>query len=339
MKFAVVLVLAVCLPAVFGWSCQSLTNLNGTIVCDLDGAWRTSQQTWFNNDDAMVINQAFDGEVEWNQEYDEYLEDLNNATANPTNTQLQNIARTSCKEAIPDRVYHFRFERSFDGTKYETKEWLYRGFPPAEEAWDRYCTNYVEERVNAAFERRQYQDVVVERYGRGFDALVGAWMKSSTGHLVDLDTGVGCKTYFRPKKVTTRCLMKNDNVEFPTEKFCNQEYESKVTSLEVLGNYGGAQTSARFGCQQYTWDSDSNDDNIEDNCDRMWFINQYRGQNAFKIAQIPGAGTGTYPITSSKVTSVNTPKSVFTTNGLLCEYRVSSNSWGSLTSFQAHRCQ
>jgi len=344
MKFAVVLVLAVCLPAAFGYSCQSLVNATD-FVCDVDGAWRTSQNSWINNDnnDEAVIDQAFDGQVEWRQEYAEFQADLAEALIDFTNTSARREAQQSCKEAIPDRVYHFRFERYISGTKYEVKEWLYKGFVPVEEAWDRYCVLYVEESFNAlnlpTGPPRIRQNVVVERYGRSIADLQGAWLRGSSGHLVNLDSGAGCNTYFRPKDVQTRCLMKNDEIRFPTEYFCNRNYETRVTPLGVLQNYGGAQTSLRYGCQQYTWDSDSNDDNIEDTCKRMYFINQYRGQNAFKLGQYPGAGTGTYPITSTSVTPVNTPRTTFNTQGTLCEYRISKNSWSGLTDFGKHRCQ
>lgn len=305
MKFLVVLALAVCLPAiVYSYECDG---------CDLTGTWRTYRQDYENNDDDLIAQQ-FDGQVEWIEEYGQFLADYADWVDNGKGSgSRQDQARQSCKEAIPDRVYQFRFEREIDDEdNYEVRYYLFRGFAPTSDAWDRYCRLLVDEdKLN-----------MVESMGRSIGSLKGAISTTTTGKIVATG-GNACNVDFRPNFVSQNCLMKNDNVRFPTEPFCAvaQTGQSTVSRYAI----GGARTNARYGCDQYTWDSDSNDDNIEQSCDRMYFVNSYNEQNTLKPGQVLGGET----IYQADVV----------TPGDLCEYRVDKNGWGGFTEINGHPCQ
>ena len=155
MKIFVVLVLAVCLPALYAYECNS---------CDLDGSWRVADNSKINNDDELFA-QMFDGQVEWREEYSQFTSDYNAwVSANKPSGSLQDQARQSCKEAIPDRVYQFRWEREIDDDEYEVRQYLYRGFEPASNAWDRYCRLLVD----------RDSDNYVESFGRSNPSLKGS---------------------------------------------------------------------------------------------------------------------------------------------------------------------
>jgi len=307
MKFLVVLALAVCLPAIVSsYECDG---------CDLSGTWRTWLRDYENNDDELIA-QTFDGQVEWREEYGQFEADYNDWVANGKGSgSRQDQARQSCKEAIPDRVYGYRFEREIDDEdNYEVRFYLYRGFAPKPEAWDRYCRLLIDEDKNN----------MVEAMGRSIDDLKGAISAVTRGVIVARG-GNACNVDFRPNYISQNCLQKNDNKRYPTERFCS----GVQTGAYDLGRWaiGGSRAHARYGCDQYTWDSDSNDDNIEQTCDRMYFINTYNEQNQNKPGQILG------------LTAIQPLANVVTPDDDLCEYRVRNNGWGDFTGISNHPCQ
>lgn len=310
MKIAVVLTLALCLPAVI-----SAFNCGG---CSVDGYWRAFRSEVINNDEQLVA-QMYDGQVEWREEWAQFMSDW--ANLNDTESQgNRDIARQSCKEAIPDRVYNFRFERSIDGDDYRVEYYIHRGFQPSSQAWDRYCRILIDDDL----------PVFVESLGRSVNKLKGAWVRSSKGLMLNFG-GSNCNANLKPRNIEQSCLMKNDANRYPTEIFCSGA-QAGVNALTDQHAYGGAHTHARYGCMQYTWDSDTNDDNIDENwgnsrCDKMYFVNSYNGQQNFKLAQL---FTGSMSL--NRLVSVDTPMD-------LCEVRVGATGWSGLTGVSDHPCQ
>nr|QWE91384.1 hypothetical protein [Paramoeba perurans]WQA41795.1 hypothetical protein [Paramoeba perurans] len=305
MKFFVVLVLvAVCLPAaISAYECSG---------CDLDGAWRIADNTKLNNDDEL-IDQKFDGQVKWREEWMQFMTDYTQWVNNGKNSgSLQDQARQSCKEAIPDRVYQYRWEREIDDDEYQVRMYIYRGFEPRSDSWDRYCRLLVDED----------QMSFVESNGQSIPELKGSVGWISKGLIDDIEGG-NCRAIFRPKHVQQRCYVKNNKLRYPTEKFCADEQSSTPTITKHA--WGGAHSHARYGCDQYTWDSDSNDDNIEQTCQRMYFVNTYNEQSLFFPGQVSGSNL-------VSLTSIRTP-------GDYCEYRVGGTGWSTFTGINPHPCQ
>ena len=134
---------------------------------------RVARTSWTNNDDEMIA-QFFDGQVRWTDEWTEFLNDEDNYIAcvdseSSNCGSLQTLARVSCKEALPDRVYNMRFERDIDDQDYEVRTYAHRGFKPTEDAWDRYC------RIrNELVPTDNRGEVFVEHQGQSITALKGA---------------------------------------------------------------------------------------------------------------------------------------------------------------------
>uniref|UniRef100_A0A7S4KXS6 Uncharacterized protein n=1 Tax=Paramoeba aestuarina TaxID=180227 RepID=A0A7S4KXS6_9EUKA len=325
MKFLVVLALvALCLPALNAYVCDN---------CDLDGAWRTSLDDWRNNDDESIA-QSFDGQVRWRDEYQEFLddEDICRSCLGSEGScgTVCTRARESCKEAKPGRVYNFRFEREIDDDDYEVRLYIYRGFIPTEDAWDRYCR--IRNSLVGTSDDRQ---VFVESQGQSKAALKGAVGWRTEG-LIDPTTGGNCRAIFRPKFISQFCLTKNDDLRFPSEFWCAQYQTGTAPSptdfdpfgvLSSVHNWGGAQTHARYGCDQYTWDSDSNDDNIHETCKRMYFVNKYDSQSEFNLGHVNVPGT------------MFVDQSTVETPFPFCEYRVPRTGWSGSTGINRHPCQ
>jgi len=314
----VVFVVALCHVAVISaYECGS---------CSLDGKWRTVRSTRENADDDDIVDQMFDGQVEWREEYFQFQTDLGIYQGDLNNQTAQDKARESCKEAIPDRIYNFRFERVINNMNFEVNTYIYRGFKPAESKWDRYCRVLVDENLG------DMSTLYVSSAGsRTYDDLKGAWQRKAEGR-IDLTGGSTCNVRFRPRSLTQACFIKNQGNRFPTEIFCNQA-QKNLNSITDEHAYGGAHTHARYGCQQYTWDSDTNDDNIAEGnkCQTMYFVNSYKGQDTFKLGVMPQMGTGSVALVDG-VVSVDTPTG-------LCERKVSKTGWNMLTKASDHGCQ
>jgi len=315
MKFLVVLALvAVCLPA--------LTHAYDCDGCDLDGSWRISRDEYTNNDDE-IYNQNFDGQVRWRDEWlefqddeDQYIDCVDSGSSSCTT--LGNVARQSCKEARPERVYNIRFERQIDDYDYEVRLYVHRGFRPTEDAWDRYC------RIrNELVDTDERGEVFVEHSGQFIAELKGAIGWTTEG-LIDPEDDGTCAAVFRPKFVSQFCMTKNNNHKYPTEVYC-AGVQSGFQSDYIKHTYGGAQTHVRYGCDQYTWDSDSNDDNLHDTCNRMYFVNKYDSQSEFEFGHVRGNDL-------VSETYVTTPDD-------FCEYTTTGVGWARSTDIQGHPCQ
>lgn len=317
MKFAVVLVVALCHVAVI-----SAYECGG---CSLDGKWRSVNRIT-NADDDDIMLQAFDGQVEWREESFQFQNDLERYRNDLNNETAQVEARTSCKEAIPDRIYNFRFEREIDDMDFEVQTYIYKGFKPAEKKWDNYCDDLVND--NQGNQALLY---VSSKGSKTYDDLKGAWQRKAIGK-IELTGGSTCNVRFRPRKLVQKCLMKNQGNRYPTEIFCNNNQKG-LNSITEEHAYGGAHTHARYGCQQYTWDSDTNDDNIAEGnkCGTMYFVNSYSGQNTFKLGVLPQSGTGSIALANG-VVSVDTPAD-------LCERKVKSTGWNNMAKPSDHGCQ
>lgn len=366
MKFAVVVVLALChvayLSAQEGFQCGS--------TCTLDGYWRTINNALYSDDDEIIWQQP-DGQVEWREEYREFQVDLDNYVNRPTGTstsettRLQNLSRESCKEAIPDRIYNFRYEREIDSDRedteadYDVNFYIYAGYKISERNWDKFCDVLVNTFEGNGGSENLFSftksALFVPTSGEdSIGSLKGAWRRRAVGTMVQesISSPTSCNVKFLARELTQACMMKNNAKRFPTEIFCAQATSNALTSpyaLPALGvsavtndhAYGGAHTYVRYGCQQDTWDSDTNDDNIFEinaddrvgnskNCKRMYFVNNYDGQSTFKFGVIPGAGTGT--------TYLNTLVTVDTIVPF-CEVKVNKLGWRNLADVSKHRCQ
>jgi hypothetical protein len=320
MKFLVLL--AVCLSAVLAFDqCGN---------CDLDGAWRV-RLTTENNDDES-IEQYFDGLVDWEQRWRDFVidETAYNVNGRTNDNQRRDVARQSCKEAKPDRIYNIRWEREIDDFDYMVAQYIYRGFEPDQDAWDGYCVD----RVDPATAPNPFP-FVETRGGNSFSALKGAFAVVERGNIQPVS---GCRVRFRPFEHESRCFVKNDDRRFPTQGRSVQNTNGVGGTLcasgDAVGAHSGQRSLARYGCNQYTWDSDTNDDNIEQNCNRMFFVNEFdrpRTLNTFQpgieitqsVDVFEGAGTAATP----------------TTPLANCEYRVSGTGFNGITGFNSHPCQ
>lgn len=367
MKFAVVVVLALChvafLKAQVGFQCGA--------SCTLDGNWRTINNALYSDDDEIIWQQP-DGQVEWREEYLEFKVDLDRYVNRPSGTsssetsRLQQVARESCKEAIPDRIYNFRYEREIDGDRtdqneadYDVNFYIYAGYKISERNWDKYCdllmNTYLGDGGSGNLFSMTRASLFVPTSGEDkIKTLKGAWQRRAVGTMVQegISSTTSCNVRFLARELTQACMMKNNKNRFPTEIFCADAQSNGLKSpyavpgldVSAVTNehaYGGAHTYVRYGCQQDTWDSDTNDDNIFElnaggdvdrtgNCKQMYFVNNYDGQSTFKFGVIPGAATGT--------TYLNT---LVTVDSIVpyCEVKVNKLGWKNLAHVQNHRCQ